>query len=108
MAGPSPNRAALDAALLKLKARARQKALAPGLYHIDLAGTVSKFIGETEKHLSGLFVTIEQNGAVLLFDEADALLGKRTEIKDAHDRYANAEATHLLSRFDDRWPPRLC
>jgi ATP-dependent 26S proteasome regulatory subunit len=107
MAKPSSNRALLDAALLKLKTRARQKAVAPGLYHLGLDGIVSKFIGETEKHLDGIFVTVERSGAVLLFDEADALFGKRSEVKDAHDRYANADAAHLISRFDDSWPPRL-
>ena len=108
MAKPSVNRAALDTALVKFKARVRRKAIAPGLYHVDLAGTVSAFVSETEKHLDGIFVTVEPNGAILLLDEADALFGKRSQIGDAHDRYANAEATYLLScLITDRWPPRL-
>jgi hypothetical protein len=108
MATPSFNRAALDAALIKLKASARRKAIAPGLYHLDLDGKVSRTIDETAQALRGLFVTVERNGDVLFFDEADALFSKRGEVKDAHDRYASEERAYLLSRFDDgRWPPRL-
>ena len=61
------------------------------LYRIDLAAVVSKYIGETEKNLRRVFDAAEASGAVLLFDEADALFGKRSEVKDSHDRYANIE-----------------
>jgi vesicle-fusing ATPase len=71
------------------------------LYRIDLAGVVSKYIGETEKNLRRLFDAAERGGAVLLFDEADALFGKRTEVKDSHDRYANIEVNYLLQRMED-------
>lgn len=108
MARPSFNRAALDAALIKLKAGVRRKAIAPGLYHIDLDGSVAKYIGETAHVLRGLLVTVERNGAILFFDEADALFGKRSEVKDSHDRYAGLEISYLLSRFETKdWPPRL-
>ncbi len=71
------------------------------LYRIDLAGMVSKYIGETEKNLRKVFDTAEQTGAILFFDEADALFGKRTEVKDSHDRYANIEVNYLLQRLED-------
>ena len=70
------------------------------LYRVDLAATVSKYIGETEKNLSRLFDAAEGSGAVLLFDEADALFGKRTEVRDSHDRYANLEVAYLLQRME--------
>jgi hypothetical protein len=70
------------------------------LYRIDLASVVSKYIGETEKNLSRVFEAAEQSGAVLLFDEADALFGKRSEVKDSHDRYANIEVAYLLQRVE--------
>ncbi|MEA2589581.1 MAG: hypothetical protein QOH66_2508 [Actinomycetota bacterium] len=70
------------------------------LYRIDLSGVVSKYIGETEKNLRKLFDAAEQGGAILLFDEADALFGKRSEVKDAHDRYANIEVNYLLQRME--------
>ncbi len=70
------------------------------LFQIDLANTVSKYIGETEKNLDIIFNAAEQASAVLLFDEADALFGKRTEVKDAHDRYANVEVAYLLQRME--------
>ncbi|WP_202842478.1 AAA family ATPase [Luteimonas saliphila] len=70
------------------------------LYRIDLAGTVSKYIGETEKNLRRIFDAAEASGAVLLFDEADALFGKRSEVKDSHDRYANIETAYLLQRIE--------
>jgi ATPase family associated with various cellular activities (AAA) len=70
------------------------------LYRIDLAGTVSKYIGETEKNLRRVFDAAEASGAVLLFDEADALFGKRGDVKDAHDRYANLEVAYLLQRME--------
>ncbi len=71
------------------------------LYRIDLAGVVSKYIGETEKNLKKVFDAAEQSGAILFFDEADALFGKRTEVKDSHDRYANIEVNYLLQRMED-------
>jgi hypothetical protein len=71
------------------------------LYRIDLAGMVSKYIGETEKNLRNLFDAAEQSGAILFFDEADALFGKRSEVKDSHDRYANIEINYLLQRMED-------
>jgi hypothetical protein len=70
------------------------------LYRIDLAMLVSKYIGETEKNLKRLFDAAESSGAVLLFDEADALFGKRSEVKDSHDRYANIEVSYLLQRIE--------
>jgi hypothetical protein len=70
------------------------------LYHIDLSQVVSKYIGETEKNLRNLFDAAEGGGAVLLFDEADALFGKRSEVKDSHDRYSNIEVSYLLQRME--------
>ena len=70
------------------------------LYRIDLASVVSKYIGETEKNLKRLFDTAEGGGAILLFDEADALFGKRSDVKDSHDRYANIETSYLLQRME--------
>lgn len=71
------------------------------LYRIDLSQIVSKYIGETEKNLRRVFDAAEASGAVLLFDEADALFGKRTEVKDSHDRYANIEVSYLLQRMEE-------
>ncbi|MGK7904653.1 MAG: ATP-binding protein [Hormoscilla sp.] len=76
------------------------KALRLHLYRIDLATVVSKYIGETEKNLRRLFDAAEDGGAILFFDEADALFGKRSEVKDAHDRYANIEIDYLLQRLE--------
>lgn len=70
------------------------------LYRIDLSSVVSKYIGETEKNLRRLFDAAEEGGAILLFDEADALFGKRSEVKDSHDRYANIEVSYLLQRME--------
>jgi hypothetical protein len=70
------------------------------LYRIDLAALVSKYIGQTEKNLARVFATAEASGAVLLFDEADALFGKRSEVRDSHDRYANLEVSYLLQRVE--------
>lgn len=70
------------------------------LYRIDLSQVVSKYIGETEKNLRRVFDAAEDGGAVLLFDEADALFGKRGEVKDSHDRYANIEISYLLQRME--------
>ncbi len=70
------------------------------LYRIDLSSTVSKYIGETEKNLRKVFDAAEDSGAILLFDEADVLFGKRSEVKDSHDRYANIEVSYLLQRME--------
>ena len=70
------------------------------LYRIDLSAVVSKYIGETEKNLRRVFDNAEETGAILLFDEADALFGKRSEVKDSHDRYANIEVSYLLQRME--------
>jgi SpoVK/Ycf46/Vps4 family AAA+-type ATPase len=70
------------------------------LYRIDLSAVVSKYIGETEKNLRQVFDAAEGGGAILFFDEADALFGRRSEVKDAHDRYANIEVSYLLQRME--------
>jgi hypothetical protein len=70
------------------------------LYQIDLSAVVSKYIGETEKNLRRVFDAAEEGAAILLFDEADALFGKRSEVKDSHDRYANIEVGYLLQRME--------
>ena len=70
------------------------------LYRIDLSAVVSKYIGETEKNLRRIFDAAETGGAILLFDEADALFGKRTQVKDSHDRHANVEVSYLLQRME--------
>ena len=76
------------------------KELELDLYRIDLSQVVSKYIGETEKNLRRVFDAADGSGAVLLFDEADALFGKRSEVKDSHDRYANIEVGYLLQRME--------
>ena len=70
------------------------------LYRIDLSAVVNKYIGQTEKNLRKLFDAAEDGGAILFFDEADALFGKRSEVKDSHDRYANIEVNYLLQRME--------
>ena len=70
------------------------------LYRIDLSQVVNKYIGETEKNLRRVFDAAEEGGSILLFDEADALFGKRSEVKDSHDRYANIEISYLLQRME--------
>lgn len=70
------------------------------LFRVDLSRIVSKYIGETEKNLRAVFDAAETSGAVLFFDEADALFGKRSEVKDSHDRYANIEVSYLLQRME--------
>jgi hypothetical protein len=84
-----------------MAAEALAKHLSLDLYRIDLAGVVSKYIGETEKNLRRAFDAAEESGAILFFDEADALFGKRSEVKDSHDRYANIEINYLLQRMED-------
>lgn len=71
------------------------------IYKIDLSQIVSKYIGETEKNLDRVFTAAENANAILLFDEADALFGKRSEVKDAHDRYANLEVAYLLQKMEE-------
>lgn len=71
------------------------------LYRIDLSSVVNKYIGETEKNLRRLFDAAEDGGMILFFDEADALFGRRSEVKDSHDRYANIEINYLLQRLED-------
>jgi SpoVK/Ycf46/Vps4 family AAA+-type ATPase len=71
------------------------------LYKIDLSSVISKYIGETEKNLSKIFKEAETSNAILFFDEADALFGKRSEVKDAHDRYANIETGYLLQKMEE-------
>ncbi len=70
------------------------------LYRIDLATVVSKYVGETEKNLDRIFVEAEHSNAILFFDEADAIFGKRSEIRDSHDRYANVEISYLLQKME--------
>lgn len=83
-----------------LSAEALAHELGLDLYRIDLAGVVSKYIGETEKNLDRVFAAAAHANAVLFFDEADALFGKRSEVKDAHDRYANIEVAYLLQKME--------
>ena len=71
------------------------------LYKIDLSSVVSKYIGETEKNLRRIFEEAEESNAILFFDEADALFGKRSDVKDAHDRYANVEISYLLQKMEE-------
>lgn len=71
------------------------------LYKIDLSTIVSKYIGETEKNLEGVFRAAQSSNAILFFDEADALFGKRTEVRDSHDRYANIEVSYLLQKMEE-------
>lgn len=75
------------------------------LYHINLSSIVSKYIGETEKNLETIFKAARNTSAVLMFDEADAIFGKRSEVKDAHDRYANIETAYLLQRIEEHDGP---
>jgi hypothetical protein len=92
-AGPSGTGKTLAAEVLA-------KRLHLDLYRIDLSQVVSKYIGETEKNLGRVFDAAEQGSVILLFDEADALFGKRSEVKDSHDRYANIEISYLLQRME--------
>jgi SpoVK/Ycf46/Vps4 family AAA+-type ATPase len=74
---------------------------------MDLASVVSKYIGETEKNLGRIFDAAEKSNAILLFDEADALLGQRSEVKDTHDRYANIEIACLRQNLDKAFARRV-
>jgi SpoVK/Ycf46/Vps4 family AAA+-type ATPase len=93
-AGPSGTGKTMAAGIL-----ARELEL--DLYKIDLSSVVSKYIGETEKNLSRIFQEAQNSDSILFFDEADALFGKRSEVKDAHDRYANIEIAYLLQRMEE-------
>jgi hypothetical protein len=93
LAGPSGTGKTLTAEVLA-------KELQLDLYQVDLSAVISKYIGETEKNLEKVFSEAESSGAVLLFDEADALFGKRSEVKDSRDRYANIEVGYLLQRIE--------
>jgi SpoVK/Ycf46/Vps4 family AAA+-type ATPase len=93
-AGPSGTGKTMAAAIVA-------NALAVDLYKIDLSSVVSKYIGETEKNLSRIFAEAESSNAILFFDEADALFGKRSEVRDAHDRYANIEVGYLLQKMEE-------
>lgn len=83
-----------------MAAEVMASALQLDMYKIELSGVVSKYIGETEKNLERIFTEASNSNAILFFDEADALFGKRTEVKDAHDRYANIEVAYLLQRME--------
>ena len=83
-----------------LAAHVIARSLRLDLYRIDLSAVVSKYIGETEKNLERVLSAAERSNALLLFDEADALFGKRSEVSDAHDRYANIEIAFLLQRIE--------
>ncbi len=91
--GPSGTGKTLSAGVLA-------RSLGLDLYRIDLSSVVSKYIGETEKNLERVFTAASTANAILFFDEADALFGKRSEVKDAHDRYANIETSYLLQRME--------
>ncbi len=84
-----------------LAANVLATSLGLNVYRIDLSKVMSKYIGETEKNLERMFNSAEAQGAVLLFDEADALFGRRTDVSDAHDRYANQEVSYLLQRIEN-------
>jgi SpoVK/Ycf46/Vps4 family AAA+-type ATPase len=106
-AGPAPRGTGISALFVgasgvgkTLAAEVLAHELNLDLYRIDLSAVVSKYIGETEKNLRRVFDAAEEGGAILLFDEADALFGKRSEVKDSHDRYANIEISYLLQRME--------
>jgi hypothetical protein len=84
-----------------MAAQVLSRSLGLDLYRVDLAGVVNKYIGETEKHLRALFEACERAPAMLFFDEADALFGRRTQVSDAHDRFANIEIDYLLQRMEE-------
>lgn len=84
----------------EMAAEALANELALDLYRIDLSQVVSTYIGETEKNLRKVFEAAEEGGAILYFDEADALFGKRSDVKDSHDRYAGIELNYLLGHME--------
>jgi len=81
-------------------AEALAKETGKELHRVDLSQIVSKYIGETEKNLQQIFERAKEKAWILFFDEADALFGKRTDVKDSHDRYANLESTYLLQQIE--------
>ena len=83
-----------------MAAQVLARSLGLELYRVDLAGVVNKYIGETEKHLRAVFAACERAPVMLFFDEADALFGKRMQVNDAHDRFANIEVDYLLQRME--------
>jgi hypothetical protein len=83
-----------------MAAQVLARSLGLELYRVDLAGVVNKYIGETEKRLRNVFDACERSGALLFFDEADALFGSRMQVKDSHDRFANIEIDYLLQRIE--------
>jgi SpoVK/Ycf46/Vps4 family AAA+-type ATPase len=83
-----------------MAAQVLSRSLGLELYRVDLAGVVNKYIGETEKHLRAVFAACERAPAMLFFDEADALFGRRMQVSDAHDRFANIEVDYLLQRIE--------
>jgi len=91
----------LSGGLAKVAAGGIAHELGRGLFHVDLSRVVSKFIGETEKNLDAAFAAAEGQGAILFFDEADALFGRRTQTTSSNDRYANQEVSYLLQRMED-------
>jgi SpoVK/Ycf46/Vps4 family AAA+-type ATPase len=74
--------------------------LSLSILRADLSRVVSKYVGDTEKNLTPVFDRVKKSGAILFFDEADALFAKRTEVHDSHDRYANLEIAHLLQQIE--------
>jgi SpoVK/Ycf46/Vps4 family AAA+-type ATPase len=107
MAGPSARRRGLTALFAGPSGTGKTMAaevlageLGLDLYTVDLATVVDKYVGETEKNLDRIFAEAERINGVILFDEADALFGKRSEVSDAHDRYANVEVAYLLQRME--------
>jgi|SRR5690349_1776569 len=89
-----------DSAAATRAAEALASELGRDLYRVDLSQVASRYIGETEKNLNRVFDAAEKAGWVLFFDEADALFGKRTDVKDSHDRYANVEIDYLVARME--------
>lgn len=92
--GPNATGKTLAAEILAVR-------LGKPLHRVDLAAVVSQYIGETEKHLDRVFAEARQSEAVVLLEEADALFGRRTEVRDAHDRYANLEINSLLQKIEN-------
>ena len=89
-----------DSPIVSSHADRRAAELGTTVHRIDLKRIASRYIGEPERNIDRAFGEAERAGAVLLIDEADALLGKRTDVKDAHDRYANTEVSYLLERIE--------
>ncbi len=97
----------LDGTGKTMAADALARASGLGVLRVDLRDIVSKYIGETEKNLDRLFARAEAQDTVLFFDEADALFGKRTDVRDAHDRHANQEVAFLLRRIEESGRPAI-